>query len=234
VSTYVLVHGAWHGSWCWPRVSTRLRAKGHEVFTPTLTGLGEREHLASKDIDLDTHIADVVKLLEFEDLHDVVLVGHSYGGFVVTGVVDDAASRLKGVVYLDAFVPPAGGVSTLDMLGEAGAELRALQEDFVPVPDPPLGDFGVKDPTDLAWIRGKMRPHPRRTFAQGVKMPWPLETRNLQLNYVLATGEGTTLFYAVAERLRAMPEWHVTELATGHDMMVTMPEELTGILLSLG
>jgi pimeloyl-ACP methyl ester carboxylesterase len=234
VSTYVLVHGAWHGSWCWPRVSSRLRAGGHEVFTPTLTGLGEREHLAKDDVNLDTHVTDVVKLLEFEDLNDVVLVGHSYGGFVVTGVVDEAASRLKAVVYLDAFVPPAGDVSTLDMLGEAGTELRGMHAAVVPVPDPPLGDFGVSDPADLAWIRSKMRPHPRETFTHGVKMLMPLEKRNLQLTYVLATGGGPTLFYPVAERLRTLPEWHVTELATGHDMMVTMPEELTRILLSLG
>jgi pimeloyl-ACP methyl ester carboxylesterase len=181
VSTYVLVHGAWHGGWCWAKVAPRLRAKGHEVFTPTLTGLGERIHLASDDIDLTTHITDVVNVLEFEDLRDVILVGHSYGGFVITGVVDEAASRLKSVIYLDAFVPPAGGVSTLDMLGEAGAELRAMEQAFVPVPDPPLGDFGVTDPADLAWIRDKMRPQPRVTFTQGVKMPVPLEKRNLRL-----------------------------------------------------
>jgi len=234
VVTFVLVHGAWHGGWCWTRVTSRLRAKGHEVFTPTLTGLGEREHLANSDVDLDTHITDVVKLLEFEDLRDVVLVGHSYGGFVVSGVIDEAATRLKGVVYLDAFVPPKGGVSTLDMLGEAGAGLREQLGAYVPVPDPPLGDFGVTDPADLAWIRDKMRPHPPKTFAHGVKMPVPLEKRGLKLSYVLATGGGPTLFYPVAERLRGKPEWHVTELGTGHDMMVTMPEELTQILLSLG
>jgi pimeloyl-ACP methyl ester carboxylesterase len=233
VATFVLVHGAWHGGWCWTRVAPRLRAKGHEVFTPTLTGLGERIHLASDDIDLATHVADVVNLLEFENLHDVVLVGHSYGGFVITGVVDNAAERLKRVVYLDAFVPPKGGVSTVDMIGEAGDAVRGMPGHYVPIPDPPLGDFGVTDAADLAWIREKMRPHPKATFMQGVGMPVPLEQRALKRNYVLASGEGPTLFYPVAELLRAMPEWDVTELPTGHDMMVTMPQELTDYLDSL-
>ncbi len=101
-STYVLVHGAWHGGWCWKRVVPALRAAGHEVYTPTLTGLGERAHLANPAIDLSMHIADIVNLLEAEELDKVVLVGHSYGGMVVTGVADRAASRLRRVVYLDA------------------------------------------------------------------------------------------------------------------------------------
>ena len=106
MATYVLVHGAWHGGWCWRRVAPALRAQGHEVWTPTMTGLGEREHLHPESVNLSTHVTDIVKVLEFEDLRDVVLVGHSYGGFVVTGVAAEAADRIRHLVYLDAFVPP--------------------------------------------------------------------------------------------------------------------------------
>src|SRR5713101_2147973 len=106
--TFVLVHGAWHGGWCWRRVSDRLRKAGHQVFTPTLTGLGERSHLARPDIGIDTHIEDVAKVFELEDLNDVILVGHSYGGMIITGAAEKVVDRLRHLVYLDAMVPQDG------------------------------------------------------------------------------------------------------------------------------
>ncbi len=114
MATYVLVHGGGHGGWCYQRVARLLRAPGHEVYTPTLTGLGEREHLLSPDIDLDTHITDVVKVMQFEDLHDVILVGHSYGGMVITGIADRATDRVGHIVYLDA-ANPENGQSLVDV-----------------------------------------------------------------------------------------------------------------------
>jgi pimeloyl-ACP methyl ester carboxylesterase len=233
MAIYVLVHGAWHGGWCWRSVSSELRAKGHEVWTPTMTGLGEREHLNPEAVDLQTHVTDIVKLLEFEDLHEVVLVGHSYGGMVVTGVASAVPERVRHLVYLDAFVPPAAGISTFDMLGDAGARMASVAGALVPVPEPPLGDFGVTDAEDLAWLRSRMRPHPKACFAQGVEMPVPLEQRSFARHYVLAAGAGPTLFHSVADRLRVAGGWQVSELPTGHDMMVTMPRELTHLLLSL-
>jgi pimeloyl-ACP methyl ester carboxylesterase len=125
MTDYVLVHGAWHGSWCWKRVRQRLTAKGHQVFTPTLTGLGERVHLLSRDVSLDTYIADVVNLLIWEDLRDIVLVGHSYGGTVVRHVADQLPDRVRSLVYLDAFVPE-DGKSLLDYLPDSGTAIRAL------------------------------------------------------------------------------------------------------------
>jgi pimeloyl-ACP methyl ester carboxylesterase len=104
MATFVLVHGAWHGSWCWKRVRKTLQAEGHDVFTPTLTGIAERSHLISPQVTLDTHIADVVNLIRWEELTDVVLCGHSYGGCVITGAADRVAERLKALVYLDAFI----------------------------------------------------------------------------------------------------------------------------------
>src|SRR6516165_6161272 len=117
MATYVLVHGGGHGGWCYQRVARRLRTNGHDVYTPTLTGLGERSHLLSPDIDLDTHITDVVNVLHFEDLRDVILVGHSYGGLVVLGVADRAAPRIGKLVYLDAGIPQ-GGKSLAEYAGE--------------------------------------------------------------------------------------------------------------------
>jgi len=108
MANYLFVHGAWHGGWCWKRVARILRAAGHEVFAPTLTGLGEREHLLNADVGLDIHIQDVLGVLKYEDLHDVILVGHSYGGMVIAGVAEKATTRIKHLVYLDAFVPEDG------------------------------------------------------------------------------------------------------------------------------
>ena len=108
MSTFVLVHGAWHGSWCWKRVRRALQARGHEVFTPTLTGVGERSHLLAPQVDLDTHINDVVNCVKWEELSDVVLCGHSYGGCVIRGAADRIADRIGALVYLDAFVPETG------------------------------------------------------------------------------------------------------------------------------
>ena len=114
--TYVLVHGAWGGGWAWRDVADRLRARGHEAYRPTLTGLGERRHLATEDVGLDTHIEDVVNLLVFEQLHDVVLVGHSYGGMVISGVADRVPERIAYRIYIDAFVPEDGE----SLVGEDG------------------------------------------------------------------------------------------------------------------
>ena len=108
MATFVLVHGAWHGSWCWKRVRKALQARGHDVFTPTLTGVGERSHLLSPDVNLDTHITDVVNLIRWEELSGIVLCGHSYGGCVITGVADRLSDRIAALVYLDAFVPEDG------------------------------------------------------------------------------------------------------------------------------
>src|ERR1700704_1085203 len=130
MSTYVLVHGAWHGSWCWKRVRKALQAQGHEVFTPTLTGVGERSHLLSLQINLETHVNDVVSLIQWEELSDVVLCGHSYGGCVISGVADKMPSRLRALVYLDAFVLE-NGESLHDTLppGQRDQQLEAAERD---------------------------------------------------------------------------------------------------------
>ena len=153
MTDYVLVHGAWHGSWCWKRVRQLLTAKGHQVFTPTLTGLGERVNLLSRDVSLDTHIADVVNLLLWEDLRDIVLVGHSYGGIVVRHVADQMPDRVRSLVSLDAFIPE-DGKSVLDYLPDSGKAMRELtraQGDGWKVPPLTASVFAV-NATDAAWV----------------------------------------------------------------------------------
>jgi pimeloyl-ACP methyl ester carboxylesterase len=228
-STYVLVHGAWHGGWCWKKVVPALRAAGHEVYTPTLTGLGERAHLANPAIDLGTHIADIVNLLEAEELNEVVLLGHSYGGMVVTGVADRAAARLRRVIYLDAFLPQ-NGKCLLDYLhpdrrtiikqGEIGGFVDPL----------PLEIFGVTERQDVAWVlRHEMR-QSYRTFAQPVHFTGE-GGANLPRTFVYCTRPPTGSFDQFAARLRNDPAWKFYELKAGHDCMITDPQGVIRILL---
>ena len=230
MATYVLVHGAWHGGWCWQRVIPLLRADGHAVYAPTLTGLGERSHLLTPAIDLTTHARDVLGVLEYEDLDDVVLVGHSYGGVVITAVADQAAARLQRLVYLDAFVP-ADGQAVFDLLPP---ERRAVFEEQARsagegwrIPPPPLEGFGVTEDADLEWARPRVGPHPLKTFQQPVRLT-SAAALALPRTYIWCSQFGT--FRAVAERARDDTTWRYHELATGHDAMITAPGELAGLL----
>ncbi len=177
MATYVLVHGGGHGGWCYQRVARLLRANGHEVYTPSLSGLGERAHLLDARIDLSCHIDDVVALLRFEDLRDVILVGHSYGGMVITGVGDRAADRVGRLVFLDA-ATPRNGESLVDVAGPVINAVRSYGEvvdgiELVLLPGPDAGLlYGVTDPADLAWMAERLTPHPWACFEQ------PLELTN--------------------------------------------------------
>jgi len=161
MTDYVLVHGAWFGSWCWARVRRLLTAAGHRVFTPTLTGVGERSHLLSRDVGLDTHVADVANLMKWEDLRDIVLVGHSYGGAVVRHVADRMPDRIRSLVYLDAFVPE-NGKSLFDYIPDSGKGMRELavaKGDGWKIPPMPAVNIGV-NAADAAWVdcQGTMHP----------------------------------------------------------------------------
>lgn len=227
MTSFVLVHGAWHGGWCWQRVTPLLQDAGHEVFTPTLTGLGERAHLFRADIDLDTHIQDVVALMEAEDLRDVVLVGHSYAGAVVAGVADRAAARIARMVYLDAFVL-RNDQSLVDLIApERQQGLRATSEAVGIPPFPPQG-YGISDPADVAWVGPKLGNHPLRTFTRPLRLSNPpLRVPHL---YIECTQPAMGPFTPIAAALRRNPAWKVVELKTGHDAMVTAPRALTELL----
>jgi pimeloyl-ACP methyl ester carboxylesterase len=239
MTSFVLVHGAWHGGWCWQRVARILRTAGHDVYTPTLTGLGERAHLLGPAITLDTHIQDILGVLFYEDLHDVVLVGHSYSGMVITGVAEQAAERLGHLVYLDAFVPGDGQALSdfappeIITLFREGARVEGNGYGVPPLP----GTFGVTDEADLAWVRPRLGLHPLNTKLDPVRLS-NLLAQQLPRTYIYcadpAVPPGVSRpFTPFADRLRTDPDWHYTELATGHDAMITEPEHLSRLLLDL-
>jgi len=225
MATYVLVHGGGHGGWCYRLVVQRLRAEGHEVFAPSLTGLGERAHLFRHDVDLDCHISDIVNLLKFEDLRDVILVGHSYGGMVITGVADRATDRVGHLVYLDA-ATPANGQSLVDvapeMLAFARSESRIVDgvEMCLYPTDDALRYYGVVDPDRLEWMKARLTPHPRKCFEQPLQL-----TNEGALTRIPQSHLCTTLYmrWRDVDGLRQKADGRLWELDTGHDMMITEP-----------
>lgn len=234
--TFVLVHGAWHGGWCWTRVAGRLRDLGHDVFVPTLTGLGERRHLISPQVNLDTHIDDVLNLMAFEELSDVVLVGHSYAGIVISGVADRAPERLRQLVYLDALLLESGKSifssfpkSVIDqrmaVIRETGGGVGA------PVALPPPA-FGVHDAQDARWVARRMTPQPVGTYLQPLTLQSPLGNGRPKV-YIDCTLQPIETLQAGKAQVRSDPGWTVHTLAAAHDAMVTAPGPLTDLLAAL-
>jgi pimeloyl-ACP methyl ester carboxylesterase len=233
---FVLVHGAWHGGWCWTRVEAQLRAAGHAVYTPTLTGLGERRHLLSPQVNLDTHIDDIVNLLEFEELAGVVLVGHSYAGIVISGVADRARARLRQLVFLDALLLESGKSLFSDFpQAVVDQRLKTIRETGAGVgaaPALPPAAFGVKDPADAAWVQRRMTPQPVGTYLQPLQLKAPLGN-GLPKAYIECTVDPIATLEPTKARVRADPDWRTRTLATGHDAMVTAPGLLSDLLREL-
>jgi len=233
VTTFVLVHGAWHGAWKWRFVAPILRRAGHEVHTPTLSGLGERAHLARPGIDLDLHIQDVVAVLEMEDLREVVLLGHSYGGMVVTGAAERAHARIRRLVYLDAFVPE-NGKCLLDYVERAvperAARFREEGEREGSVTPPPVATWGLAKPEHVAFARQRENRHPFGCFTQRIRLV-NSSAAALPKTFIYCSSPATGSFDQFAEKYRRDPAWRFHELKTGHDAMILVPEELAGILL---
>lgn len=231
MATFVLVHGAWHGGWCWRRVADRLRAKGHDVFTPTLTGLADRSHLLSPRVTLQTHILDVANLLEWEELDSVVLCGHSYGGMVITGAADRQAQRIKSLVYVDAFVPEDGecamDLRPPERVKLAYEQVRTVGEGWWMPPTPAAG-FRVNE-ADQAWVDAKCTNFPISCFTQPVRLTGAVDGTGHKY-YVRAAEYDAPQFDACVEKLAGRPGWTVSEMPCGHDIMVDMPDELTGLL----
>src|SRR5262245_31201118 len=228
MSAFVLVHGAWHGGWCWRYVRPFL--EGHEVFAPSLTGLGERRHLAGPKVDLDTHIDDIVSILEMEDLRDVVLVGHSYGGMVITGAADRASGRIERLVYLDAFVPE-NGKCTLDyVVPERAARMREEGEKAGSVTPPPLALWGLTKREHIDFVKPREVRHPYRTMSQPITLRNEAALKRLPKTFVYCSSPATGSFDAFAAKYRNDPAWKFFELATGHDAMILMPERVAQIL----
>ncbi len=230
MTTFVLVHGAWHGGWCWKKVAPLLRAAGHDVYAPTLTGLGERSHLLTPKVDLTMHIKDIVAVLAYEDLHDVALVGHSYGGMVISGAAQQATSRIGQLVYLDAFLPEsgksAGDYSTrfdLHVIADATGDGWRV---------PPVRNaegFGITDAADSAWVDARLGDHPYRAFTQSLALTDEFPDR-IERSFILTT-RGP--FVSHAERAIEAGFTYRELFTAGHDAMITQPADLAAILLEL-
>ena len=233
MADFVLVHGGWIGAWCWRRVRPLLLAAGHQVFTPTLTGLGHRAHLLTPDIDLSTHVQDVIAVIESEELQRVVLVGQSYAGMVITGVADHLAERLSQLVYLDAFVPE-DGQSLADLVGPQ--MIASLQQaarsagDGWRVPPLPPQACGVREEQDIRWMERRMGFHPLKTMLEPLHLT--KQRCTVPKTFIYCNNPAIGFFESFVCKARA-ERWGFHELATGHTAMVTAPAELTRVLLGI-
>src|SRR5262245_1350244 len=231
--TFVLVHGAWHGGWCWRRVADLLEKKGHEVYTPTLTGVGDRSHLMSKDINLDTHITDIVNLIKWEDLRDICLVVHSYGGWPASGAIEHTPHRIPSNGWPDA-LKPEDGQRGFDFASEFSR--RALQEAVARGeagrPAPKAEAFFVNE-RDRAWVDSKMTPQPNGVALQPIKLTGARE-KVAKKTYIRATKYPQPAFDKAYAECKADKSWRTFETtAAGHDVMVDTPEWLVDILLQV-
>jgi pimeloyl-ACP methyl ester carboxylesterase len=229
MSTFVLVHGAWHGGWCWNRVIPHLESAGHRALAVTLTGQGDRAHLINPSIDLDTHITDVVGMLEMDDLNGVILVGHSSGGLVICGAAERAWKRIRRLVYLDALVPRHGqsgfDLNSPEFRERLEHDAKNNGEGYKVAPIMEI--LGITDAEDLEWVRERLCPSPIGVFRQPVEAPtfaWQIPS-----TYILCTGFG---FRPTAERCREAG-WPVLEIDCGHDAMIIKPRELAELLMSV-
>jgi pimeloyl-ACP methyl ester carboxylesterase len=218
--TIVLVHGAWHGGWCWRRVIDRLAVKGHRVYAPTLTGLADRSHLLNESVNLSTHITDIVNLIRWEEMKDIVLCGHSYGGMVVTGVADKMSDRIESLVYLDAFVP------------ESGQSMQDLRPRALPpgLTIPPISaeTFRVNE-RDRAWVDRLCTPQPIACMTEKLALTGAYRGVRRKV-FIRAQNYPSPAFEPTYERLKGDPGWTAHLLPCGHDVMIDMPDALAEIL----
>lgn len=232
MSAIVLVSGAWHGGWCWDRVAPILRAAGHDVYAPTLTGVSDRAHMVNPSVGLSTHIEDVAALIEAHDLRDATILGHSYAGQVITGVADRVSDRLAKRIYLDAFVGQ-DGEAAIDLLPEkiAGHYHESVEEKGFGwlIPTRSLEVLGVTADEDLSWLRPRLTPHPWKTYTE------PLQLSGNQDKVAAAFIECVDwmrVFTPQAEKAAALG-WPTHEIATGHEAMVTAPDKLAELIIEL-
>jgi len=231
--TYVVCHGATAGGWEWKRIDTRLRADGHTMYRPTYTGLGERAHLANPDIDLDTHITDIVNVFRWEDLKDVCLVVHSYGGWPGSGALEQIGDRVSAIVWLDAFKPENGqrGLDTASPFSREGVEAAVARGE--PGRQAPAAQvFGVNE-ADRAWVDSKLTPQPSGVLLQPIKLTGARE-KIAKKTYIRAPRYPQAAFDKACAECKADKSWRTFETATsGHDVMVDEPEWLRDILLQV-
>ena len=233
--TYVLVHGAFHGGWCWRDVAQDLRARGHDVYCPTLTGLGERSHLLAAKPTLETFIEDVAQVIKYEGLSHVILVGHSFAGSVVSGLADRIPDKLRHLVYMDAQVlqsgeSPAGGAPREHI---ERYEQRAIQTSngrLLPPGEP--SSFDVTDAKMADWVKARLTPHPFETYFNPLVLKHPIGN-GIAATYVACMKPPRPVLAKTQEFARRQKGWTYVELPTGHNAMMTMPSELSDLLANV-
>jgi pimeloyl-ACP methyl ester carboxylesterase len=234
MANIVLVHGAWHGGWCYVRVAELLRAKGHRVFTPTMSGVGERSHQFSGAINLTTHITDILNLIRWEQLDHVVLLGHSYGGMVISGVADRASDKIASLIYLDAMIPK-DGQSVYDMVPPEIAKVQidgAAAHGGLGIPPTPAAAFSVNE-ADRAWVDALCTAQPLACMTERIKLTGAVDRIRKKI-YILAAGWGAGRgFRRYYDQVKDVPGWTRFELDCGHDAMIDMPEGLAAIVASV-
>jgi pimeloyl-ACP methyl ester carboxylesterase len=230
--TFVLVHGTWHGGWCWRRVADALENKGHKVYAPSLTGVADRSHLLTKDVNLTTHASDIANLIKWEDLKDIVLVGHSSAGFVITKAAEQIGSQVASIVYLDAFVPqPGDSLISLANPGPRKALEEAVARGDLTAKPVPAAAFNVNE-KDRAWVDAKCTPHPLAAVEEKVTAAGAREKISRK-TYIRAKGFNSPVFDATLAKMKTTPGWKTYEVPSGHDVMVDMPDRLVEILLEV-
>jgi pimeloyl-ACP methyl ester carboxylesterase len=232
MATFVVAHGAWSAGWAWKKMRPLMRAAGHELWTPTYTGLGERAHLGHADVSLDTHIQDVVAVLETEDLNDVILIGHSYGGMVATGVADRARARIRHLVYLDAFAP-RDGQAVFDLVPpDIAAKMRAgaaASPSGFGIPSNPMPSDTA--PEDVAWASTRRLPQPVKAFSTKLRLSAE-PTMPRTYIYAKKAGIGDT-FRQFAERAKHEKWRHCFEIESSHNPHITTPQALLALLTEI-
>ena len=233
MATFVLMHGGWHGGWCWRRVAKLLRARGHEVLTPTQTGLGERAHLLRTDLTTETFVQDLVGVLEAEELVDAVLVGHSSGGVTITGAADRVPERVRSLIYLDGILLQ-DGESLADQFSppQAAAYEAAVAAGGVNFPPPPAAAFDVPAGPDAEWVNRRMTAQPFGTAKSALRLAHPLGN-GLPCAYIACTAPAHPFVAASHAWVKGREGWRWQEIATGHDAMVTAPEAVADLLEEL-
>ena len=232
MADFVLVHGAWHGGWCWKKLLPGLQAAGHRAFALTLTGLGERAHLMSPTITLQTHLQDVCGLIEHEELQGAVLVGHSYAGMVITGVAQQVdTERLSHLVYLDAVVPQPGEAWSSGHSPDTQTARRAVIDQSGQLAPPNPEVIGLQG-DDHAWVQRRQTPQPGGCYDSVLHFD-PMRVQRWPRHFIDCTLPALPTIDAARRRVRAEPGWTVHELRTGHDPMVSAPQELLQVLQQL-
>ncbi|MHA7944889.1 alpha/beta hydrolase [Formosa sp. 3Alg 14/1] len=230
--TFVLVHGAWHGGWCWKDVKDNLIEEKFTTYTPSLSGMGEHKHNLNDSISLRTHILDIINLIVLEDLQDVVLVGHSYAGSVITGVADSIPERLNKLIYLDAMLVHNGeSPITSEPRAEQLKKKKIFDKNkhFDPISST---YFGVSDSLQVKWVNERLTAQPYMTFGQQLNLKHNFGN-NLPMVYIACTNPQLLVLKDRSDKLKNNPQWTYLTLNTGHDAMITMPDELSEMLVKL-